>query len=212
MSCRGPIAFTLVGTLAAVLLGCPSTPSPSPEPHCDAVADRLSECGESVPAGFTASCQDELDTAEQCSPECASAVTQCYPTVECSTPAQIDGCVAAARGSEACLCDGDTETSPGTTTTGAEDSTGTTSGEASLCEQSYADLVACGEEPGEGYVGRCEGDLAFGAECHPECETQLEGCYVIDPGCTTLEQVQSCVSTVINFEACLCDDTGASTG
>ncbi|MEX1367886.1 MAG: hypothetical protein AB1Z98_32455 [Nannocystaceae bacterium] len=218
-----PLGLTL--TLAATMLGCPSdpadpTPTPNPGTECEQAAAHLESCGETVPAGFVSSCESNIGSARSCNDDCGASVVGCYSTPECRTAAEVDSCVGSALNFESCLCDDpstygsdtDTDGPDATTTTGAEDSTGTTSGEATLCEQSYADLLACGKAPGLDFIDGCEADLAFGEGCHPDCATQISGCYSVDPSCETVAEVLSCVSNAINFEACLCDDTAGATG
>lgn len=209
----------------ATAMGCPSTdPSPdvagttdtdpntgqastsgdapttgvTPSGTCQQTIAFLEQCGETVPENFEAQCEGNLDVANLCD-ECETAVTACYADAgECTTVAQIDACVAGALGFEQCFCEdpGDDET-----TEGEQPPT--------FCGQSYLDLIECGKSPDLDYIEQCEADLAFGADCHFECEQDLQACYGISQ-CETLEEVQSCVASVMGFESCLCDDGGGS--
>lgn len=177
--------------------GTPTTGGPT-DGACQPTVDFLEQCDETVPADFGTRCEDNIGVASLCD-ECESAVTICYAAAgECRSAEQMHSCAATALGFESCFCE---DSGNDDTTEGEQPPT--------FCGQSYLDLVECGESPELDYIDQCEADLAFGADCHFECEMDLQACYGITD-CETVEEVQSCVAAVMGFESCLCDDGGGS--
>lgn len=74
-----------------------------------------------------------------------------------------------------------------------------------LCVESAEYLRECGEAVTEMFYPECERELAFGEGCADDCDASIQGCYAPEEQCQTVEDINSCVSSRVNFEACLCE-------
>ena len=73
------------------------------------------------------------------------------------------------------------------------------------CQEAAQNLQQCGSSLPAGFFGTCDNDIALAADCHPDCEVDVTGCYFPNE-CRSPEEIASCVSSAFNFESCLCDD------